>query len=40
VKDEVYCYNKRIERLLKRVKASNIPEESKKKSLIFIGNAS
>ncbi|MGB9760656.1 MAG: hypothetical protein ACPLZG_12575, partial [Thermoproteota archaeon] len=35
MKDEVYCYKRRIEGLLRRVKASRIPEESKRKILDF-----
>jgi len=35
VKDEVYCYKRRIESLLRRVEASKIPEESKRKILDF-----
>lgn len=35
MKDEVYCYKRRIESTLRRVKRSSIPEESKKNILDF-----
>jgi len=35
VKDEVHCYKRRIESVLRRIKNSSIPEESKKNILDF-----
>lgn len=35
MKDEIYCYKRRIESLLKGIKSSNIDKESKKKILEF-----
>jgi site-specific recombinase XerD len=35
VKDEIYCYKRKIESALRKVKRSSIPEESKKNILDF-----